>query len=76
MANSQDIQLTLNDGAGVALIRLNRPAKRNAFSQSMIDDLVSILTQLDSSDFVRTVVLTGGPDGPFCGSCFLFFSMR
>jgi enoyl-CoA hydratase len=67
MATFQDIQLTLNGETGVALVRLDRPAKRNAFSQFMIDDLVAIFSQLDNDDSIRAVVLTGGADGPFCG---------
>ncbi|KAK0624099.1 enoyl-CoA hydratase/isomerase [Immersiella caudata] len=66
MATFQDIQLTLNDETGVALVRLDRPAKRNAFSQSMIDDLVTILGQIDNDGSIRAVVLTGGAEGPFC----------
>ncbi|KAK4445248.1 enoyl hydratase isomerase, partial [Podospora aff. communis PSN243] len=65
MATFQDIQLTLNSETGVALIRLDRPAKRNAFSQSMIDDLAKILAQLDNDNSTRAVVLTGGAEGPF-----------
>ncbi|KAM7215870.1 ClpP/crotonase-like domain containing protein [Rhypophila decipiens] len=66
MASSQDISVALDNETGVALVRLERPAKRNAFSQAMIDGLVSILAQLDANDSVRVVVLAGCPDGPFC----------
>ena len=71
MATFQDIKLTLNNDTGVAVVRLDRPAKRNAFSQSMITDLVSILSQLDSDKSIRAVVLTGCPEGPFCGAHYL-----
>ena len=65
---TSDIQLDIDNATGVALVRLNRPAKRNALSQSMIDELSSVLAQLDSSTSVRAVVLTGSSsDGPFCG---------
>lgn len=75
MDNLQTIQLTVDAAKGVALIRFDRPAKRNAFSQAMIGELVATLTHLDALDSVRAVVVTGGPDGPFCGtfcSPFLF----
>jgi hypothetical protein len=52
---------------GVALVELNRPQKRKALSQRMIDELVSTLRNLDNNSGVRTVVLTGCPNGPFSG---------
>jgi len=50
---------------GVALVQLNRPKKRNAFSQSVINELTEALGQLDRSPTVMAVVLTSS--GPFCG---------
>jgi len=67
MENLQNLHVTIDDTTGVALVQLDRPAKRNAFSQAMIGEFVSVLAALDSSDEVRAVVLTGSPDGPFCG---------
>ncbi|EKG15693.1 Crotonase core [Macrophomina phaseolina MS6] len=52
-------------GDGVALVEFNRPSKRNAFSQVMIDELVSTLARLDEDAQVRAVVITGSPGGPF-----------
>ncbi|WYZ40002.1 hypothetical protein EsH8_IV_000343 [Colletotrichum jinshuiense] len=66
MDGLQTLQLTVDADKGVALIRFDRPAKRNAFSQAMIGELVSTLAHLDALDTVRAVVVTGGPDGPFC----------
>ncbi|KAK6207973.1 enoyl-CoA hydratase [Colletotrichum tabaci] len=66
MDNLQTIQLTVDAAKGVALVRFDRPAKRNAFSQAMIGELVATLAHLDALDSVRAVVVTGGPDGPFC----------
>ncbi|GKT73693.1 enoyl-CoA hydratase [Colletotrichum tofieldiae] len=67
MDNLQTLQLTVDAGKGVALIRFDRPAKRNAFSQAMIGELVATLAHLDALNTVRAVVVTGGADGPFCG---------
>lgn len=67
MENLQDIKLSTASDTGVALIQFNRPAKRNAFSQNMINEIVATLDHLDSVDTVRAVVLTGGPEGHFCG---------
>ncbi|KAF5641685.1 enoyl hydratase [Fusarium tjaetaba] len=66
MENLQDIKLSTNSDNGVALIQFNRPAKRNAFSQNTINEIVATLDHLDSVDTVRAVVLTGGPEGHFC----------
>ncbi|OHF03613.1 enoyl-CoA hydratase/isomerase [Colletotrichum orchidophilum] len=66
MENLTTLQLTVDSEKGVALVRFDRPAKRNAFSQVMIGELVSTLAHLDALDTVRVVVVTGGPDGPFC----------
>ncbi|KAF4957599.1 hypothetical protein FSARC_11238, partial [Fusarium sarcochroum] len=66
MDNLQDLKLSIDANTGVGLIQFNRPAKRNAFAQKTIDELVVTLTYLDSADTVRAVVVSGGPDGPFC----------
>lgn len=67
MDNLTDLKLSVNEGTGVATIQFNRPAKRNAFAQKTIDEMVATLAYLDSVDTVRAVVLTGGPEGHFCG---------
>lgn len=66
VTNPEHIKITVRD-TGVAIIQLNRPEKRNAFNQSMIVGLAATLSKLNSDDAVRAVVLTGGPNGPFCG---------
>jgi enoyl-CoA hydratase len=50
---------------GIAILELNRPRKRNALSQGMIDELTGALSQLDRSPTVFAVVLTSS--GPFSG---------
>ncbi|KAH7359417.1 enoyl-CoA hydratase/isomerase [Plectosphaerella cucumerina] len=66
MSGFSNIRVEIDAPKGVAVVRFDRPAKRNAFSQAMIGEIVSALAQLDASDDVRAVVLTGGPEGPFC----------
>jgi enoyl-CoA hydratase len=67
MEDAQHVKVTINGTTGVALVLLDRPKKRNAFSQVMIDDLITALGRLDALDTVRAAVITGGADGPFCG---------
>ncbi len=58
-----EVELT-NDGA-VAVIALNRPAKRNAMSLPMQRELLAALSQAAENRASRALVLTGtGPD--FC----------
>lgn len=52
---------------GVAVLELNRPQKRNAFTQAMIDDIVAALAYLDTLQDVRALVVTSTPGSAFCG---------
>jgi enoyl-CoA hydratase len=67
MNDLQDLKVTINDDNGVALVQFNRLEKRNAFSHHMIGELVTTLAHLDTLEIVRVVVITGGPEGAFCG---------
>jgi len=49
---------TERDGS-VLLVRLNRPARLNAYNQQMHDDLVRVYDEADADDGVRAVVVTG-----------------
>jgi enoyl-CoA hydratase len=49
----------------VALVTLNRPARRNALSAALIGALRSTLAELDAHPGVRAIVLTGA-DPAFC----------
>lgn len=53
--------------AGVAVLELNRPLKRNALSQDLMNELTGSLAQLDRDSRVRAVVLTSVGESPFCG---------
>jgi len=44
---------------GVAVITMNRPARRNAFSTGMISALGDVLAQVETDEAVGCVVLTG-----------------
>ena len=60
-----DAMTMLEEAEGVALLTLNRPAKRNALSRAMREELVARLDALEKSDAVRAVVLVGAPPS-FC----------
>ena len=59
-------QLVLHDKEGAtAVLTLNRPAKLNALSYDLIDQLMRHLDVLEADDGVRCVVLTGAGDRAF-----------
>lgn len=62
-----DLVRVLLPADGVAVLELNRPAKRNAFTQAMINDIVAALDDLDKKPDVRALVVTSGTGIPFCG---------
>src|SRR5258705_13294057 len=45
--------------SGVAVITMNRPARRNAFSQAMVSALGAVLARVETDEAVGCVVLTG-----------------
>ncbi len=50
----------------VATIRLDRPAKHNALTPEMLDQLEQILADLDSDRGIRVVLVTAAGDRSFC----------
>jgi enoyl-CoA hydratase/carnithine racemase len=50
----------------VIVITLNRPAKHNAFTGVMQQDLCKAYEMIDVDDRVKVVVLTGAGDRSFC----------
>ena len=50
---------------GVAVITMNRPDRRNAFSQAMVSAMGAVLAQVETDEAVGCVVLTGA-GGAFC----------
>jgi enoyl-CoA hydratase/carnithine racemase len=53
------------DAAGIAVVTLNRPEKRNAVSLEMWRGLGRVFTQLDGREDVRVIILAGA-GGNFC----------
>ncbi|MEU5841654.1 enoyl-CoA hydratase-related protein [Rhodococcus sp. NPDC047139] len=58
-------EVLLEHHGPVAVIRLNRPDRLNAFTNEMGERLISLFDETDSDDDVRAVVLTGTGRG-FC----------
>src|SRR5271165_376552 len=65
LAMSDEIQVAV-DAAGIAVVTLNRPEKRNVVSLAMWRGLGEIYRDLARRSDVRVVILTGA-GGHFCG---------
>lgn len=50
----------------VATITLNRPQKMNAFTGTMMHELIDAFDKIDGDDEVRAVIVTGAGDRAFC----------
>jgi len=60
---TEDLRAEIDDG--VAVITMNRPDRRNAFSQAMLSAMGTVLAQVETDETVGSVVLTGA-GGAFC----------
>jgi enoyl-CoA hydratase/carnithine racemase len=50
----------------IATITLNRPDKMNAFTRTMMDEMIDAMDRVDGDDAVRAVVFTGAGSRAFC----------
>jgi enoyl-CoA hydratase/carnithine racemase len=46
----------------VAIVTLNRPAKKNALTEQMHRELIRIYDEVEKSDVLKVLVLTGGTE--------------
>ena len=63
MADYKTLQLTIEDG--VAILTLNRPDRLNSFTGAMHEEMQDALTQIETDETIRAVLLTGAGRG-FC----------
>ncbi len=59
-------QIKLDVSERIATITLDRPEKMNAFTRTMMDELIDALDRTDGDDAVRAVILTGSGTRAFC----------
>ncbi|MEY4162769.1 MAG: hypothetical protein RI939_1498 [Actinomycetota bacterium] len=57
--------ITLDIADGIATITLNRPDKLNAFTGTMMHEMISAFDRTDADDAVKAVIVTGADRG-FC----------
>lgn len=61
-----DGEVTLEVADGVAVLTLDRPAKHNAMTNAMAEQLASHAAAINADDAVRAVLLRGAGDRAFC----------
>ena len=59
-------QITYERQGPAAIITLNRPEKMNAFTRTMMDEIIAAMDEADADDAVRAVVFTGSGERAFC----------
>ena len=59
-------QILLDIAEGVATLTLNRPEKLNAFTRTMMDEMIDALDRTDDDNAVRAVIVTGSGERAFC----------
>lgn len=64
MSDYTQIRLDIDDR--IATITLHRPEKMNAFTRTMMDEIIDAMDRIDADDAVRAVIFTGHGDRAFC----------
>ena len=59
-------QISLKVSEGIATLTLNRPEKMNAFTNTMMNEIIDAMDQTDADDSVRAVIFTGAGTRAFC----------
>ena len=59
-------QIALDIDEGIATITLDRSARLNAFTRTMMGEIIDAMDAIDADDAVRAVIFTGAGDRAFC----------
>jgi enoyl-CoA hydratase/carnithine racemase len=59
-------QIKYEREGAAAIVTLNRPEKMNAFTRTMMDEIIAAIDEADADDGVRAVVFTGSGERAFC----------
>jgi len=55
------VEVLVERAGGIATVTLNRPARRNAMSDALLEELIAVLEALRDDAAARVVLLTGAP---------------
>ncbi|MCA8010406.1 enoyl-CoA hydratase/isomerase family protein [Burkholderia cenocepacia] len=61
-----DQEVLIERHATVAVVTLNRPHRRNAWTRAMRKTLADVFSELNADDAVKAIVVTGAGDRAFC----------
>ena len=64
-------QIDLHIAEGIATLTLNRPEKMNAFTGTMMHEIIDAMDRTDADDSVRAVIFTGAGERAFCAGAAL-----
>jgi enoyl-CoA hydratase/carnithine racemase len=59
-------QIKYERSGPAAIVTINRPEKMNAFTRTMMDEIIAAIDEADADDSVRAVVFTGSGERAFC----------
>ena len=59
-------QITFEVKDGIGIMTLNRPDKMNAFTGTMMSEMIDCFDRINKDDDVRAVIVTGAGDRAFC----------
>jgi len=59
-------QILYDVAEGIATVTLNRPDKLNAYTRTMMDEMIEAVDRADGDDAVRAVIFTGAGERAFC----------
>ena len=59
-------QIRLEKANGIATLTLYRPEKMNAFTGTMMNEMIAAMDETDADDSVRAVIITGEGERAFC----------
>jgi enoyl-CoA hydratase/carnithine racemase len=59
-------QILYDVADGIATITLHRPEKMNAFTGTMMSEMIDAFDRIDADDDIRTVIVTGHGERAFC----------
>lgn len=66
MTEQDDQELMIQDDGFVRVLRMNRPARRNALSESLKMKMMNTILDTEEDPQIRVIVITGTGDDAFC----------
>ena len=67
--------ILLEEVDSVAILKLNRPNKLNAFNMQMFDDMIDAIDLVNNNDNIKSLVITGSGRA-FCAGADLSFGEK